>query len=603
MNERIRHIGNTVLGLVLLLAFCVLGIMFVKGSVWMGEHVMQSLVNTASLVLVVDLIILLPLAIFSRLRPWIGLVLYISSYLFGLVTWFLGLLLTYTLWGLAATVVGLVLAGVGVVAMGILATLFKGMWPELMWLIIYLAVTFGIRAIGIRLTLVPNPFRPAKSRKGSGMPNWLRWGLMLPVTLAAYILIQLGVGLASEALPYPDNVQNWFSQFLNSLLGPWALVYTGAKRAPRGRALHAAIGLAVLCGLITLAVNVMAFTVRSTTHPSWWLVGTSVITLFVVVVSCLQVAREERNGCRQRAAEQSPPALPADDAEIARMQAELKKLERERDLLEDPKTICSFGQMAYDGDGVEQDFAEAAGWYKIAAEQGDARAQHNLASMYENGEGVPRDVAEAAKWYRMAADQGHAGSQNNLATLYESGEGVPQDHTIALDLYRQAAKGGDENAASNAKRLEALLKGPIGDRKRYEKMVFAFSDLMAEHSPLIGDCALLPYPKGTLLYAIRWVMDEYETNREATGNEELRQAYDKMLPTLSYLFTRLARDWQEIDPTDKDAIGRLRDCESFPEWAVQYKRKYIDDERASKEAAEVAFQVMKDRIAQEKSEA
>jgi hypothetical protein len=270
---------------------------------------------------------------------------------------------------------------------------------------------------------------------------------------------------------------------------------------------------------------------------------------------------------------------------------------------QDPDTICSFGQMAFDGDGVDQNYVEAANWYKMAAEKGHARAQHNLALMYENGQGVTRDLAEAAKWYRMAAEQGNAGSQNNLATLYESGVGVPQDDTIALDLYRLAAKGGDENAASNAKRLEAVLKGPVDHRKRYEKMVFAFSDLMAAHSPLIGDCSLLPYPKGTLLYAIRWVMDEYETNREATGNEELRQAYDKMLPTLSYLFTRLARDWQEIDPADKDSIAKLRDCESFPEWALQYKRKYIDDERASNEAAEVAFQVMKDRIAQEKSEA
>jgi hypothetical protein len=134
-------------------------------------------------------------------------------------------------------------------------------------------------------------------------------------------------------------------------------------------------------------------------------------------------------------------------------------------------------------------------------------------------------------------------------------------------------------------------------------MVFAFSDLMAVHSPLIGDCSLLPYPMETLLYAIKWVMEEYETNREATDNEELRHGYEKILPTLSFLFTRLARDWQEIDPADKDAIAKLRDCDSFPEWALRYKRKYIDDEGASNQAAEVAFQVMKDRIAQEKSEA
>lgn len=291
---------------------------------------------------------------------------------------------------------------------------------------------------------------------------------------------------------------------------------------------------------------------------------------------------------------------------VSMLEAKLNALLQEAiisEFTQDLDTICSFGQMAFDGDGVDQNYVEAANWYKMAAEKGHAPAQHSLALMYENGQGVTRDLAEAAKWYRMAADQGYAGSQNNLATMYESGDGVPQDYTIALDLYRQAAKSGDENIISNLDRLEALLKGSRADRKRYEKMVFAFSDLMSAHSPLIGDCSLLPYPKGSLLYAIKWLMEEYETNRESTDNEELRQAYDKMIPASNYLFTRLARNWQEIAPADKDAIAKLHDCESFPEWALQYERKYIDDERASNEAAEVAFQVMKDRIAQEKSEA
>jgi hypothetical protein len=84
-------------------------------------------------------------------------------------------------------------------------------------------------------------------------------------------------------------------------------------------------------------------------------------------------------------------------------------------------------------------------------------------------------------------------------------------------------------------------------------------------------------------------------------SEELQQAYDKLLPTLSYLFTRLARDWQEIDPADKGGIAKLRDCESFPQWAFPLKQKYIDDERASKEAAKIAFQVIKDRMEQKQS--
>jgi TPR repeat protein len=39
------------------------------------------------------------------------------------------------------------------------------------------------------------------------------------------------------------------------------------------------------------------------------------------------------------------------------------------------------------------------------AEQGDVKAQLNLGTMYGNGQGVPKDHAEAAKWYRKAAEQ------------------------------------------------------------------------------------------------------------------------------------------------------------------------------------------------------
>jgi len=38
--------------------------------------------------------------------------------------------------------------------------------------------------------------------------------------------------------------------------------------------------------------------------------------------------------------------------------------------------------------------------------------------MYEQGIGLPRDPAEAAHWYRRAADQGNPLAQNNLGVLY-----------------------------------------------------------------------------------------------------------------------------------------------------------------------------------------
>jgi len=66
-----------------------------------------------------------------------------------------------------------------------------------------------------------------------------------------------------------------------------------------------------------------------------------------------------------------------------------------------------------------------------ATEQGDAEAQYNLGVMYYSGEGVPEDYTEAAKWFRKAAEQGHAEAQYNLGVMYDSGDGVPKDDVEA----------------------------------------------------------------------------------------------------------------------------------------------------------------------------
>ena len=52
------------------------------------------------------------------------------------------------------------------------------------------------------------------------------------------------------------------------------------------------------------------------------------------------------------------------------------------------------------------DYSTAAQQYRPLAGEGDARAQHNLGFMYSTGHGVQQDFAEAARWYRKAAEQG-----------------------------------------------------------------------------------------------------------------------------------------------------------------------------------------------------
>ena len=112
--------------------------------------------------------------------------------------------------------------------------------------------------------------------------------------------------------------------------------------------------------------------------------------------------------------------------------------------------MISLGLCYDSGEGVAQDYAQAAYWYRKAAELGDATAMFNLAVCYADGEGVPQDLAEAARWYRKAAELGNSHVRGHvkprLAACYENGQGVAQDQAEADRWYRKADRKADEKS-------------------------------------------------------------------------------------------------------------------------------------------------------------
>ena len=128
------------------------------------------------------------------------------------------------------------------------------------------------------------------------------------------------------------------------------------------------------------------------------------------------------------------------------------------------KAQHSLGMFCENGRGVRQDYTEAAKWYRKAAEQGNATAQYNLGGLYYDGRGVRQDYAEAIKWYRAAAKQGYAWAQYNLGVYYENGKGVQQDYSEAAKWYRAAAEQGNATAQNN---LGMLCENGKGVRRDY----------------------------------------------------------------------------------------------------------------------------------------
>jgi uncharacterized protein len=169
----------------------------------------------------------------------------------------------------------------------------------------------------------------------------------------------------------------------------------------------------------------------------------------------------------------------------------------------------ALAKMYEKGQGIPQDYDEAAKWYLHAVEQGlssakpkiynlakfkvpiawetltndanngIANAQLALGHIYRDGQGVARDYNEAFKWYQLAVGQGHAlakssiyslakfkvsaaseiliNDANNgianaqliLGELYQNGQGVAPDYNEALKWYQLAEKLGHSSAKSN----------------------------------------------------------------------------------------------------------------------------------------------------------
>jgi uncharacterized protein len=96
------------------------------------------------------------------------------------------------------------------------------------------------------------------------------------------------------------------------------------------------------------------------------------------------------------------------------------------------------------------DKQEALNWFKKAAEYDNVDAENSLGQRYELGDGVEQDYALAAYWFRKASEHvpnlGGAGQgRNNLGILYMDGTGVPKDFVQAYKWFLLA--GVDENVS------------------------------------------------------------------------------------------------------------------------------------------------------------
>ena len=130
-----------------------------------------------------------------------------------------------------------------------------------------------------------------------------------------------------------------------------------------------------------------------------------------------------------------------------------------------PSSVKRLEEQAFDGNGeaqhdlaaiytaghgdVEQNFDQAALWFRAAADNKIANARYNLGVLYHQGLGQDRDLGRALYWYREAAKLNHAEAQYNLGIAHIEGIGTEYNPQLAAAYFERAANQGIMEAAYN----------------------------------------------------------------------------------------------------------------------------------------------------------
>lgn len=112
------------------------------------------------------------------------------------------------------------------------------------------------------------------------------------------------------------------------------------------------------------------------------------------------------------------------------------------------------------------DYGKSAEELQSLANLGEARAQYDLALLYDKGLGVPQSDAEALRGYQRAAEHGERRAQCNLGLMYMNGQGTPPNLVHAYFWLSLSLAKGDTNApAAREYLIEKMTPEQIEEAK------------------------------------------------------------------------------------------------------------------------------------------
>ena|ERR1700688_2518 len=177
-----------------------------------------------------------PLLFHRSTRPIVPFLLLGSSFMVGTLTWLWCALLTTASFGFGGLIVGILLAGLGVVPLGIIAVLRNNAWIPAASIIVGIVATFTLRALGgVVVSLIERSHQSGSKREPRRCPTWLRWLLVPIATVCVTWLFTSTVEVLIWPLADSYGEPAWTTEafrFGGTFCMPYVAIIAGARTAP-----------------------------------------------------------------------------------------------------------------------------------------------------------------------------------------------------------------------------------------------------------------------------------------------------------------------------------------------------------------------------------
>jgi hypothetical protein len=510
-KQTLKGAGIFLAGIVGAAAFIFLLAVYIAGLLWVSKNVLDYLNIAAAIAFAACVLVLLPLSLFRMTRNVSACGFYISSVIFGVATWILGFLVTFQHWGVTGLFVGLFLAGVGIVPIGMLASAFDAVWPQVGDLALGLVVTFGARMVALMLAQrmdrdeaginsnSSSTFTTSISRsmsyateKWRALVRFDRIQSLQIITTALYVLIVGGLSVRgifdSARYDYQQAMVNFQYHpiaVISGALAPvvilapftyWMFGWILRRNAARfkicehcAETIKAEAKVCRFCGRDVVPAQQVEVTARQRVEDEQRRPGADANRLQPMQAG---LAADVISATDQ--AQSHNPRLPSRLALVPACvlclflfgSVGLWLVDTQRTLVAPSTKLAADPIEKADTAYRKGDYASALRLIRPLADKGNAISQAFLGTMYSAGKGVPRNDTEAVRWLHLAADQDNVAAQNNLGMAYENGVGVPRNSAEAARWYRLAADRGFVDAQFNLGQM--YFAGPVEMQNRTE---------------------------------------------------------------------------------------------------------------------------------------